>query len=349
MAQQQTPHRRLRALLSQLAPSATGNAEQSDTHRPFPGCASVLEARACAAAAAAPVVATAAPPVAASLVGPGTRLAGKVVLLTGAGSGIGRACAVLFARQGCKALFLVDRTLDGLEITRQLIAAEGHLNPASLTLHAADVSAPEANEQMVAACVKQFGCIDVFLANAGVLGEGSLGCGAITAEGLRHTLEVNVVAVFLGWQAAAEQMLNAAGEGQSRGVLLATSSVAGLRSGAGGVDYSASKAAVNSMVASMAYELQGTGIRCNSLNPGLVETGMTSPLFEAARARKSEGKVGQLNPLRRAGQTHEIAALALFLASDESSYINGQSIMACGGLSASMPRATFIKPNVRRS
>lgn len=338
-------HRRIRAILSHLAPAPPATAEQPQPHRPFPGCASVLDARPSAIAAAA--VSAAAPPVAASLVGPGTRLAGKVVLITGAGSGIGRACAVLFARQGCKALFLVDRTIDGLDVTRQQITAEGHLVSTSLALHTADVSAPDANEEMVSACVRQFGCIDVFLANAGVLGEGALGSDSITAEGFRNTLEVNVVAVFLGWQAAAKQMIAAAGEGPSRGVLLATSSVAALRSGAGGLDYSASKAAVNSMVTTMAYELQGTGIRCNSLNPGLVETGMTSLLFESARARNTEGKIGQLNPLRRAGQTHEIAALALFLASDESSYINGQSVMACGGLSASLPRTPF--PNVKRS
>jgi len=116
-----------------------------------------------------------------------------------------------------------------------------------------------------------------------------------------------------------------------------TASVAGLRSNAGSTPYSASKAAVVSMAQTMAYQLVGSGIRVNALCPGLIETGMTSVLFEAARARGSEGKIGQLNPLRRAGHADEIARVALFLGSDESSYVNGQAWAVDGGLSAGHP------------
>jgi NAD(P)-dependent dehydrogenase (short-subunit alcohol dehydrogenase family) len=113
--------------------------------------------------------------------------------------------------------------------------------------------------------------------------------------------------------------------------------VAGIRSGAGGMPYSASKAGVISIVQTGANQLGGTGVRINAVCPGLTETGMTQPMFDMARARGSEGKIGQLNPLRRAAGPQEIAEVALFLASDASSYVNGQAIAVDGGLSSSHP------------
>jgi NAD(P)-dependent dehydrogenase (short-subunit alcohol dehydrogenase family) len=105
----------------------------------------------------------------------------------------------------------------------------------------------------------------------------------------------------------------------------------------GGMPYSASKAGVISLVQTAANQLTGTGVRINAICPGLIETGMTRPIFEQARARGSERKIGQLNPLRRSGVPDEIAQTALFLASDASSYINGQAIAVDGGLSTSHP------------
>jgi NAD(P)-dependent dehydrogenase (short-subunit alcohol dehydrogenase family) len=127
-----------------------------------------------------------------------------------------------------------------------------------------------------------------------------------------------------------------------RGSIVCTASVAGLRSGAGGMPYSASKAGVISLVQTAANELAGTGVRINAICPGLIETGMTRPIFERARARGSESRIGQLNPLRRSGTPEEIARTALFLASDASSYVNGQAIAVDGGLSTSHP--IVIKP-----
>src|SRR6202035_4164391 len=94
---------------------------------------------------------------------------------------------------------------------------------------------------------------------------------------------------------------------QSRGAVICSASVAGLRSGAGGVPYSASKAGVISMVQTVANQLTGSGVRINAICPGLIETGMTRPIFERARERGSEGKIGQLNPLQRYGVPQEIA------------------------------------------
>ncbi|KAK3278647.1 hypothetical protein CYMTET_13428 [Cymbomonas tetramitiformis] len=107
--------------------------------------------------------------------------------------------------------------------------------------------------------------------------------------------------------------------------------------GAGDTIYSASKAAVISIVQTVANQLTGTNIRANAVCPGLVETGMTKLVFDMADARGTRSKIGQLNPLQRYGVSDEVAGVALFLASDESSYVNGQAIPVCGGLSSSHP------------
>lgn len=121
------------------------------------------------------------------------------------------------------------------------------------------------------------------------------------------------------------------------GSIIGTASVAGLRSNAGSTPYSASKAAVVSLAQTLAYQLAGTGVRVNALCPGIIETGMTAPAYEMARARGTEKKIGQLNPLKRGGRADEIARVALFLGSDEASYVNGQAWAVDGGLSAGHP------------
>jgi NAD(P)-dependent dehydrogenase (short-subunit alcohol dehydrogenase family) len=121
------------------------------------------------------------------------------------------------------------------------------------------------------------------------------------------------------------------------GSIVCTASVAGLRANAGGIDYSASKAGVISIVQTTAYQLYGTGIRINAICPGLIETGMTRATFERADERGTRDRIGQVNPTARAGQPLEIAQMACFLLSDRASYVNGQAIPVDGGLSASHP------------
>ncbi len=145
-------------------------------------------------------------------------------------------------------------------------------------------------------------------------------------------LRVNLIGPFLAIKHAAP-LMKAAGKGS----IICTASVAGLRSGAGPVPYSASKAGVISLVQTTANQLYGTGVRVNAICPGLIETGMTKPIYDQARAKGTDDKIGQLNPLRRGGQPEEIAGAALFLASDDSSYVNGQAIVVDGGLSSSLP------------
>jgi NAD(P)-dependent dehydrogenase (short-subunit alcohol dehydrogenase family) len=144
--------------------------------------------------------------------------------------------------------------------------------------------------------------------------------------------------VFLGAKYAAPAMMKTSAEKKyPSGSIIGTASVAGLRSNAGSTDYSASKAAVVSIAQTIAYQLAGTGVRINAICPGVIETGMTAPMYDAARARGTEKKIGQLNPLRRGAHADEVARVALFLGSDESSYVNGQAWAVDGGLSAGHP------------
>ena len=183
----------------------------------------------------------------------------------------------------------------------------------------------------VATAVSEFGGLDVCFANAGISG-GLTPFFEETAQRWTEILKVNLVGAFLAAKYAALEMIR-----HQRGSIICTASVAGLRSGAGCMPYSASKAGVISLVQTAANQLSGTGVRINAICPGLIETGMTRPIFEEARARGSESKIGQLNPLRRPGAPEEIARVALFLASDAASYVNGQAIAVDGGLSSSHP------------
>ena len=258
------------------------------------------------------------------------RLDGKVAIVTGAASGIGRASAILFAREGAR-LVIVDQNAEGLNETAHAIAQHGGKAQAVV----ADTSREEDVEAFVDQARESLGGLNVFYANAGVSG-GLLPLLEQTVDYWQHVLQVNLIGTFLAIKHAAPHMVK-----KRRGSIILTASVAGLRANAGGAAYSASKAGVVSLAQTAANALLGTGVRVNAICPGLIETGMTKPIFEAARERGTHGKIGQLNPLQRAGAPAEIAAMALFLASDESSYVNGQAFPVDGGLSSTLP---FTRP-----
>jgi NAD(P)-dependent dehydrogenase (short-subunit alcohol dehydrogenase family) len=254
------------------------------------------------------------------------RLSGKRAVVTGAASGIGRASAELFASEGA-AVVVADLNEEGLRETADRIQTAG----GQCRSVVGDASEATFVQGLVDAAVRDFGGLDVFYANAGVSG-GLVPLLALEAIDFMNLLKVNLIGPFLAIKHAAAYMMEHGG-----GSILCTASVAGLRSGAGSPHYSASKAAVINLVQVAACQLAGSGVRVNAICPGLIETGMTRPLFEYARASGKEGKIGQLNPLRRGGQPEEIARVALLLASDEASYVNGQAWTVDGGLSSSLP------------
>jgi NAD(P)-dependent dehydrogenase (short-subunit alcohol dehydrogenase family) len=252
-------------------------------------------------------------------------LQGRVALVTGAASGIGRASALLFAAEGA-AVVALDQAAEVEATVAAIRSAKGRA-----TAVIGDSSAERDIAGAVALAVKDYGALDVCYANAGISG-GLVPFFEETVERWTQVLAINLIGTFLAAKHAALAMVP-----RRRGSIICTASVAGLRSGAGGLPYSASKAGVISLVQTAANQLNGTGIRINAICPGLIETGMTRPIFEQARARGSEHKIGQLNPLQRAGAPEEIAQMALFLASDAASYVNGQAIAVDGGLSTSHP------------
>jgi NAD(P)-dependent dehydrogenase (short-subunit alcohol dehydrogenase family) len=253
-----------------------------------------------------------------------SRFENKNVLVTGAGSGIGRAMALRFAGEGA---FVIGVDVHDTVIDTARSIVDGGGRAESIV---GDASAPAVIDDAVA-IAERTGGLHVAMANAGISG-GLVRLADLTTEDWERVLRVNVIGPFVLVQRAAAVMVP-----RGRGAIVCTASVAGLRSGAGGMPYSASKAGVISLVQTAANQLAGTGIRINAICPGLTETGMTQPLFDRARDRGSEAKLGQLNPLRRAAVPEEQAALALFLASDDASYVNGQAIAVDGGLSSSHP------------
>lgn len=257
------------------------------------------------------------------------RLLGKRAIVTGAGSGIGRASAVRFAAEGAKVL-AVDRERAVEDVVRDIRVAGG--TAIAMTCDAGDETQVR---EMVASAVKEFGGLDVVYANAGISGAYSL-LSDITPEQFMEVLRVNLLGPFLAAKHAAPHMV-----AQGNGSLIFTASVAGLKANAGPIPYSASKAGVVSLVQTLANQLRATGVRVNAICPGLIETGMTKPLFDYARARGTEKRIGQLNPTGRYGVPDEIANVALFLASDEASYVDGQAIPVDGGLTSTHP---FLPP-----
>lgn len=250
---------------------------------------------------------------------PNTDMAGKVAIVTGAASGIGRASARMFAEAGAQVL-ACDRSPSVADL------AGDRITPMEMDAGAeGDVAAA------VARAVELGGRLDIYFANAGITG-GVRTVADHTPEIWAEVLRVNLVGPFLAVKHAAPKMTETGG-----GAIIATASVAGMRANAGPMAYSASKAGVINMVQNAAYALAGTGVRINAICPGLIETEMTRPIYDYARATGSEPDIKTRAALGRGGEPEEIASVALFLASEMASFMTGQAVPVCGGLSASHP------------
>ncbi len=253
------------------------------------------------------------------------RFTDKSIVVTGAGSGIGRAAALAFAAEGGRVL-VADLT-DGADATADMIRQAGG------TAEALRIDAGSETDviRAVDLAVERFGGLDVMFANAGISG-GMANIFDTDVALITDVLRINLIGPFLAIKHAAPKIAERGG-----GAIVLTASVAGIRSGAGSPAYSASKAGVINLAAVAAQQLSGSNIRVNAICPGLTETGMTKPTFDYAREAGKMDRVGRLNPLRRGAQPEELAKVALFLASDDASYVNGQAIAVDGGLSSSHP------------
>jgi NAD(P)-dependent dehydrogenase (short-subunit alcohol dehydrogenase family) len=253
------------------------------------------------------------------------RLKDKVGIVTGASSGIGEATAVMFAKAGAR-LVLADIEAEGLNAVAKRIAEDG----GTAIIKKTDVSSEEEVKALVALALESYAKVDIVCNIAGVAGD-LASLDQQEKSVWQRVYDVNVMGAVYTTKHVCRHM-----QERKRGAIVNVSSVAGIRSGAGGNAYSASKAALINFTQTAACDLGGHNVRVNAVCPGLIETGMTQSIFDYARKSGKENKLGSRCELKRYGKPEEVAYAILFLASDEASYVTGQALAVDGGNTASL-------------
>lgn len=244
-------------------------------------------------------------------------LEGKTAIVTGASRGIGKAIALKFAEEGCNIAFTDLFDDENMKATEAEIAALG----VKAKGYASNAANFEETDKVVNEIAKEFGSIDALVNNAGITKDTLLM--RMSEEQWDAVINVNLKSVFNFTKAAQRTMLK-----QRSGSIINLSSVVGVNGNAGQANYSASKAGILGFTKSVAKELGSRGVRSNAIAPGFIITEMTAQIPEDAR------KAWEANiPMKRGGTTEEVAKVALFLASDLSSYVSGQTISVCGAMS----------------
>lgn len=243
-------------------------------------------------------------------------LEGKTAIVTGASRGIGKAVAMEFARQGANIAFTDLRYDEIAQETEKEIAALG-VKAKMFASNAADFAATAATVDEI---VKEFGRVDILVNNAGITKDTLLM--RMSEEQWDAVINVNLKSVFNFTKAVSAVMLR-----QKSGSIISMSSVVGVSGNAGQANYAASKAGIIGFTKSVAKELGSRNIRANAVAPGFIITDMTAQLSEDVR-KEWAAKI----PLRRGGTPEDIAKVCVFLGSDLSAYVTGQTIHVCGGM-----------------
>lgn len=243
-------------------------------------------------------------------------LSGKTAVITGASRGIGRAIALLFAKEGADIAFSDLFYDDHAKSLEKELAGLGVKGKA----YASDASKTSAGEELISEVMKDFGKIDILVNNAGITRDNLLM--RLSEQEWDMVISVNLKSVFNLTKAVHRIMLK-----QRSGSIINMSSVVGVSGNGGQSNYSASKAGMIGFTKSMAKELGSRGIRCNAIAPGFIETEMTAKLSDEVKQQWAE-----TIPLKRAGLPDDVANAALFLASGLSTYITGQVILVDGGM-----------------
>nr|WP_321450991.1 3-oxoacyl-[acyl-carrier-protein] reductase [uncultured Carboxylicivirga sp.] len=243
-------------------------------------------------------------------------LEGKTAIVTGAGRGIGKAIALRYAQEGCNIAFTDLAYNEAVQETEKELEALG----VKAKGYASDASNFEDTQKVVAEIVKDFGTVDVLINNAGITKDTLLM--RMTEDQWDAVINVNLKSVFNFTKAVQPTMLR-----QRSGSIINMSSVVGVSGNAGQANYSASKAGMIGFTKSVAKELGSRGIRSNAIAPGFIITEMTGKLSEDVR-KDWEAKI----PLKRGGTPEDVANICVFLGSDLSSYVSGQTIHVCGGM-----------------
>lgn len=250
------------------------------------------------------------------------RFEGKSVLVTGAAHGIGRASALRFASEGASVAVVDLRGEEATRVAAECDAAGGHGRA-----YRADVANADEVVTVVAQIVDDLGGVDVLHSNAGRLSAGTVL--EVTLEEWSRVFAVNVTAMFLVARAVVPVMQSRGG-----GAIVTTGSISGLFGEPGLAAYTASKAAVINLTRQMAIDFARQGIRVNSVCPGWVDTGFNDPQFahDHLSAEDVAAAIARTVPMQRQGTPEEMAAAVAFLASDDASYITGQTLVVDGGL-----------------
>ena len=243
-------------------------------------------------------------------------LAGKTALITGASKGIGRKIAEEFAKQGANVAFTYLSSVEKGEALEQELQSFG----TQIKGYRSDASKFAEAEQLIGSIIADFGTLDIVVNNAGITKDGLLM--RMSEENWDDVINVNLKSVFNVTKAASKIMMK-----NRKGVFINLSSVVGVQGNAGQANYAASKAGIIGFSKSVAKELGSRNIRSNVVAPGFIRTEMTDVLDP----KVVEGWTQEI-PLKRAGETEDVANVCVFLASDMSAYVTGQVLSVCGGM-----------------